>query len=106
MVLPDDLGRDFQTALDSTEQEKQMPCITSIERRATEQGLSERLSQGLSQGLRDTIQAVVEVRFGGIDAEVLAELKSWENLSLLQSARVAVTMVAAVGELRADWAKH
>lgn len=102
MVLPDDLERDFQTDLESTEQEKTMPYITSIERRGIEKGLS----QGLSQGLRDTIQAVLEVRFGGIDAEVLAELKSLDDLSILQAARAAVPTVASVGELRAIWSKR
>ncbi len=113
MVLPDDLERVFAADLVTIEKEKQMPYITSFERRAIEQGLTQGLTQGLSQGLsqgqieglRDTIQAVLEVRFGRIDPQTLEELKAITDIAALQSARAVVQTVESVGSLRSVWSQ-
>ena len=111
MVLPDDLEREFEADLVVIEKEKQMPYVTGFERRATERGLSKGLSEGLSQGLsqgqleglRDTIQAVLEVRFGRIDPQTLEELKAVTDIAVLQSARAIVQTVESVETLRGVW---
>jgi hypothetical protein len=99
MVLPDELKRTFDADLVAFEKEKQMPYITDFERRAIEKGVS----QGQLDGLQDTIQAVLEVRFGGIEPQVLEELKSLTDLAALQSARAIVQTVDSVESLRAVW---
>ena len=72
-----------------------MPYVTDFERRAIE--------KGLSQGLRDTIQAVLEVRFGRIDVSVLDELKSLSDIAALQAARAVVQKVESVAALQTVW---
>jgi hypothetical protein len=103
MVLPDELERKFDTDLAAFEQEKQMPYVTGFERRAIEKGLSQGLSQGQIEGLRDAIQAVLEVRFGGIDQQTLGELKSLTDRAALQAARAAVQTVDSVESLCEIW---
>ena len=99
MVLPDDLEKKLEANLAAIEEEKQMPYITGFERRAIEKGLS----QGQIEGLRDAIQAVVEVRFGGIDPQTLKELQSLTDRAALQAARAAVQTVDSVDSLRVIW---
>ena len=80
-----------------------MPYVTGFERRTTERGLSKGLSQGQLEGLRDTIQAVLEVRFGRIDPQTLEELKAVTDIAVLQSARAIVQTVESVEALRGVW---
>lgn len=55
--------------------------------------------------LRDTIQAVLEVRFGEIAPEVLAELQSVDNSAALLAAQAEVKTVASVELLRSIWSR-
>ncbi|MFM9964729.1 MAG: cytosolic protein [Planctomycetaceae bacterium] len=103
MVLPDELKRTFDADLVAFEKEKQMPYITDFERCAIERGQAKGLAQAHLEGLRDTIQAVLEVRFGGIEPLTLEELKSLTDLAALQAARAAVQTVDSVESLRAIW---
>ena len=80
-----------------------MPYITGFERRAIEKGLSQGLSQGQIEGMRDAVQAVLEVRFGGIDQQTLLELQALTDRSALQAARAAVQTVDSVESLRDIW---
>ena len=103
MVLPDDLERKLEANLAAFEQEEKMPYITGFERRAIDKGLSQGLSQGQVEGLRDAIQAVLEVRFGGVDQHTLDELHSLTDRKSLQAARAAVQTIDSVESLREIW---
>ena len=95
MVLPEELERKLEANLAAIEEEKQMPYVTGFERRAIEKGQIE--------GLRDTVQAVLEVRFGGIDQATLDELQSLTDRTALQAARAAVQTVDSIESLREIW---
>ena len=99
MVLPDELERKLEADLAAIEEENKMPYITGFERRAIEKGLS----QGQIEGMRDAVQAVLEVRFGGIDQQTLLELQALTDRSALQAARAAVQTVDSVESLRDIW---
>ena len=103
MSLPEDLARAFEMDLAEIEEETHMPYVTSIERLGMQRGLEQGLGQGLAQGMRDTIKAVIEVRFGHISEAVAAEVAAISNPSVLRNARAAVMTAASVEDLRAIW---
>lgn len=73
-----------------------MRYVTSIERRAIQQGLEKGLEQGLEQGnlegARTSIVEVLKLRFLVVPLELIEQLQAVAELALLQSLlRAAVT---------------
>jgi flagellar biosynthesis/type III secretory pathway protein FliH len=63
------------------EQEKVMELTTSWMERGLEQGLERGLEQGLEQERRSAMSSLMELRYGGIDDNLLAILPSLMALS-------------------------
>ena len=84
-----------------------MRDVTGFEHRANERGRAIGFAIGLweaqLEGLRDTIQAVLEVRFGVVDSRTLEELNSLTDFVALEAARAAVQTVDSVESLRQIW---
>jgi len=89
MGLPTDLEQEFRAALRQYQEERQMPYITSVERLAKEEGVSEER--------RQVIQNLLQMRFGDLDEALLATVEPLLNLPaeaytrlLLESSREAL----------------
>ncbi|MGB7415392.1 MAG: hypothetical protein WA902_14390 [Thermosynechococcaceae cyanobacterium] len=70
---------------------KQIPYVTSIERRAIKQGLIEGIELGL------------ELKFGSKGLELLPEISKIENIDTLKSVREALKQVSSTAELRSTY---
>ena len=91
--LPEAAEQEFKKEIQDFEEENQMPYITSVERLARQEGISQGLSQGLSQGIaegiiqnrREVILEVLEVKFGEIPTEVIEKVNEIEDPTLLKT---------------------
>lgn len=66
----------------STEILDQSPLFRSMIREATEKGLAEGEAKGEAKGLREAARAVLEGRFGTLDADTLAALSAADDATL------------------------
>ena len=66
-----------------------MPYITSVERLARQEGISQGISQGMAEGIiqqrREDVLEVLEVRFQEVPTEVIQKINQIEDPSLLKS---------------------
>ena len=93
MVLPEGAEIQFQQALREFEDENQMPYVTSIERLAREEGLSQGVSQGIVQQRQEDVVEVLAVRFTEVPDALRDEIAAIEDLEQLkQLHRQAITI--------------
>ena len=66
-----------------------MPYVTSVERLARQEGLSQGISQGMAEGIiqkgREVILDVLEVRFQEVPTEVIQKINQIEDPTLLKT---------------------
>ncbi len=72
MILPDDLEDDVRDQLDSFEQERQMPYVTSFERLARKEGREE----GQLGEARLTAMSLLTKRFGELPPELRQRIEA------------------------------
>jgi predicted transposase YdaD len=89
LELPDELEQNFQQDLQRFEQERQMPYITSIERRAKQEGLQE----GLQHEARSLVLKQLTRKLGEIPSNVRSQVES-----------LSVEQLEALGEALLDFA--
>jgi hypothetical protein len=100
MDLPRESALEFSEKIHLFEEERKMRYITSIERLALEKGREEArqeaFRQGLAIGLRQSIAAVLEVRFGAMGLQLepaidaVCDVETLGNL--LQALRFGATL--------------
>jgi hypothetical protein len=79
--LPKAAEEQFLRQIQSFEEEKQMPYVTSFERLGHERGVAEGI---LQKGIEDVIE-VLEVRFGEVPTEISQKINGIEDPALLKT---------------------
>jgi flagellar biosynthesis/type III secretory pathway protein FliH len=91
--LPEAAEQEFNKEIQDFEEENQMPYITSVERLARQEGLSQGIAEGISQGIsqgiiqkgREDVIEVLEVRFQEVPTEVIQRVNEIEDPALLKT---------------------
>jgi hypothetical protein len=96
LALPVELEQSFRSEIERFEEERQMPYVTSIERLAREEGLTE--------GFQNAIVKLLEARFKKLTAKQTREVRSVHEVdrleTLLRAASDAVTLDEALSRIR------
>src|SRR5207302_548484 len=97
LVLPGELERAFRAELQSWEEERMKPYVTSIERLGREDGLKEGIQRGLEQGLLD----VLEVRFGEVPPAVGEAIRAITDPARLRALNRGAATASSLAEFAA-----
>jgi hypothetical protein len=92
MDLPPVLEEQFWHEVERYEQEKHMPYLTSVERRAIEEGRAEGLLEGIEVGLK--------LKFGAESLPFVAECRQIKNVEVLRAVLAAIGTAATLDDLR------
>jgi len=88
MMLPEELTRSFDEAIERFEEERQMPYITSIERRGMERGMERGIQQGVQLGAlqmaREALLDILGARFGRVPPTTATAIRGDDNLARLK----------------------
>jgi hypothetical protein len=91
----------FKKAHEQLEEELKMPYVTSNERLAKEEGLSQGLSKGMHQGLCDAILDVLEVRFNEVPYSLKEKINYCDDLKKLKQLLRQAASIKTIDELDA-----
>jgi SOS response regulatory protein OraA/RecX len=83
--LPEAAEQEFKKEIQDFEEENQMPYITSVERLARQEGVSQGIAEGIIQQRREDVLEVLEVKFGEIPTEVIQKVNEIEDPTLLKT---------------------
>ena len=83
--LPEAAEEEFKREIQHFEGENQMPYVTSVERLARQEGLSQGIAEGIIQKGREVILDVLEVRFQKVPTEVIQKINQIEDPALLKT---------------------
>ena len=88
MMLPEELTHSFDEAIERFEEERQMPYITSIERRGMERGMERGMQQGVQLGAlqmaREALLDILGARFGRVPPATATAIRGDDNLARLK----------------------
>ncbi len=111
LTLPEALSGRFDRELEEIEERWNMPYVTSIERRARQEGRQEGHQEGLRegiqqgqqegmlQGVRDLLQQTLQVRFGPPPALLLRKIEQCQDVAALRALHQQVLTVSSIAEL-------
>ena len=87
--LPEAAEQEFKREIQDFEEENQMPYITSVERLARQEGISQGISQGIAEGIiqkgREDVIEVLEVRFQEVPTEIIQKINEIQDPALLKT---------------------
>jgi hypothetical protein len=87
MALPQELERRFDQEFEKFEEERAMPYVTSIERRAIERGRAEGLQQGRLEDAREAVIDNLEARFKHVPEAFHAAIQGVQDVDRLRELR-------------------
>ena len=90
MALSEDLQLSFDQKLANYQEERKMPLVTNIERRATEKTRKETQ--------KENIIKLVQVRFGDIPQSLLENINQIDDISLLEQLLLSTIRVSSLEE--------
>ncbi|HEY9702773.1 MAG TPA: hypothetical protein V6C58_10020 [Allocoleopsis sp.] len=90
MALSEDLQMGFEQKLTNYQEERKMPLLTNIERRA--------LDKGAKENSRQNILDLLENRFGTLPNSLMTSLNKIDDLSRLKQLHLATIQVNSVAE--------
>ncbi|MEH1902320.1 MAG: hypothetical protein V7L04_13105 [Nostoc sp.] len=96
MKLPEELENSFWQEVTQYEEEKKIPYITSVERRAIQQGIE----LGKREGLFEGIEMGFELKFGSEGLNILPEILQIQNVERLRAILTSIKTVNSLKELR------
>ena len=92
ITLPPSLADEFEADLERFEKENQMPYVTSIERKAKQEGVRE--------GLLSGIEVTLEIKFGSEGLELIPEITQINDVEVLKAIQSGLRHVNTIDELR------
>jgi hypothetical protein len=92
LTLPQDLEREFQHEVEQLEAEQRMQYVTSFERSGIEKGKLEALLKGIALGLK--------LKFGESGQNLLPEIESIQDVSVLEAILSGIDTASTVSQLR------
>lgn len=92
LTLPQDLEREFQHEVEQLEAEQRMQYVTSFERSGIEKGKLEALLKGIALGLK--------LKFGETGQNLLPEIESIQDVSVLEAILEGIDAASTVSQLR------
>ena len=90
MALSEDLQLSFDQKLANYQEERKMPLVTNIERRAIERTRKETRKQDITK--------LVQVRFGDIPQSLLENINQIDDISLLEQLLLSTIRVSSLEE--------
>ncbi|MDB9463044.1 hypothetical protein PN444_11280, partial [Dolichospermum circinale CS-541/04] len=90
MALSEDLQLSFDQKLANYQEERKMPLVTNIERRAIERTRKETRKQDITK--------LVQVRFGDIPENLIASINQIDDTSFLERLLVSTIRVSSLEE--------
>jgi hypothetical protein len=93
ITLPPALADEFEADLERFERENQMPYVTSIERRAKQEGVRE--------GLLSGIEVTLEIKFGSEGLTLVPEITQIDDVELLKKIQSGIRHANTIDEVRA-----
>ncbi|WP_414515956.1 cytosolic protein [Nostoc sp. PCC 9305] len=92
LTLPQDLEREFLFEVEQLEAEQRMQYVTSFERSGIEKGKLEALLKGIALGLK--------LKFGETGQNLLPEIESIQDVSVLEAILSGIDTASTVSQLR------
>jgi hypothetical protein len=111
LTLPEELSERFDRELEDIEESLNMPYVTSIERRARQEGREEGRQEGrqegiqqgqhegMLQGVRDLLQQTLQVRFGTPHESILRKIEQCQDVAVLRGMHQQALTVSSIEEL-------
>ena len=100
MTLPDDLAHQYVDEMDAFEEEQRMTYMSFAERLAQEKGFHQGIEQGIEQGqivaLCETLERILQRRFGTVPTDVRARLQECSLADLKELVNVALDVTDLV----------
>ena len=97
MSLPESIESEFKQEIRRFEEDLQMPYVTSIERLARQEGMSE----GVLQQRREDVLEVLEVRFSDLPSDLVDSINQIEDLELLKTLHRQAITIGSLAEFQA-----
>ena len=96
MTLPDRIESEFRQEIRRFEEENQMPYVTSIERLARQEGISE----GVLQKGREDVIDVLQIRFENVPSDLVEVINQIEDSSILKTLHRQAITIGSLSEFQ------
>src|SRR5262249_39554646 len=101
LALPEEQEQSFHEEMHRFEEERQVPYVTSFERRALEKGREEGREEGRRAELLDGISEDLEERFGTEGAKVLRRVRAIKDVAQLRLLGKEIRSATSLSRVRA-----
>ncbi|MCT7978458.1 Rpn family recombination-promoting nuclease/putative transposase [Laspinema olomoucense] len=105
MTLPESLQQSFDTKLKNYQEERKMPILSNIERRAMEAGRKEGRQEGHQEGslenARSAVLLVLSARFNSVSPELSARVNQIADILMLSQLLQQASVISSVAEFEA-----
>ncbi|MBD2136675.1 hypothetical protein H6F32_03510 [Anabaena sp. FACHB-1237] len=98
MTLPPELQSSFEGKINEYEEQRKMPLLSNIERRAMERGQAIGQERGQKTSTQQHIIKLLQKRFGELPKNLLTTINEIEDMSLLEYLHLETISVNSVGE--------
>jgi hypothetical protein len=98
--LPEAAEQEFKKEIQRFEEENRMPYVTSFERLARKEGISQGIAEGILQKGREVIVEVLDVRFGEVPSEVVEKINAIADPSLLKTLHREAIAIESLEQFR------
>ena len=96
MTLPDRIESEFRQEIRRFEEENQMSYVTSIERLARQEGISE----GVLQKGREDVIDVLQIRFENVPSDLVEVINQIEDSSILKTLHRQAITIGSLSEFQ------
>jgi hypothetical protein len=98
--LPEAAEQEFKKEIQRFEEKNRMPYVTSFERLARKEGISQGIAEGILQKGREDVIEVLDVRFGEVPSEVVEKINAIADPSLLKTLHREAIAIESLEQFR------